>query len=47
MVVVALFRFQSGQFQLDGTSNIEVFWKNWDGDYVTRLSHLSLCQHQP
>lgn len=22
-------------FDWDGTSNLEVFWKNWDGDYVT------------
>lgn len=27
--------FNLGNFDWDGTSNIEIFWKNWDGDYVT------------
>ena len=27
--------FNLGSFDWDGTSNIEIFWKNWDGDYVT------------
>ncbi len=29
------FAFNTASFDWDGTSNIEVFWKNWDGDYVT------------
>ena len=27
--------FNLANFDWDGTSNIEIFWKNWDGDYVT------------
>ncbi|MFO7660393.1 MAG: hypothetical protein R6V77_05725, partial [Candidatus Cloacimonadaceae bacterium] len=27
--------FNLTNFNWDGTSNIEIFWKNWDGDYVT------------
>jgi len=29
------FAFNTASFDWDGASNIEVFWKNWDGDYVT------------
>jgi hypothetical protein len=29
------FIFNLANFDWDGTSNIEIFWKNWDGDYVT------------
>lgn len=27
--------FNLNSFDWDGTSNLEIFWKNWDGDYVT------------
>ena len=27
--------FNLGSFDWDGTSNIEIFWKNWDGTYVS------------
>ncbi|MDD3465104.1 MAG: choice-of-anchor J domain-containing protein [Candidatus Cloacimonetes bacterium] len=27
--------FNLANFNWDGTSNIEIFWKNWDGDYVS------------
>jgi hypothetical protein len=29
------FSFNLAGFDWNGTSNIEIFWKNWDGDYVT------------
>ena len=29
------FSFNLANFDWDGTSNLEIFWKNWDGDYVT------------